>query len=357
MININTHSAPFVRTAPRVLAALVCIAVQYSGSVNAQMPAMSHSAPAAAAHMAAQTIPDVHSRTVTVDGQKVFYREAGNPKAPTIVLLHGFPSSSHMFRDLIPRLAARFHVVAPDYIGFGHSAAPAPNEYSYTFDNLAQTTQGLLDQIGVREAIFYMHDYGGPIGLRLAAAHPERVKGLVVQNANAYMEGVGKPVADVFLPLWNERNAATEAAARGFLKVETTVFQYTAGANNAAALNPDAWTHDQALLDRKGNDAIQLALFVDYQKNVGLFDAWHSYLNKYQPKTLIVWGRNDPLFVPAGAQAYLKDVPNAQLVWLDSGHFALEENAEVVADHIKRSFHAMTPVAAVPLMPRQNNFF
>ncbi|MEQ1596038.1 MAG: alpha/beta hydrolase [Casimicrobium sp.] len=355
MAPINT--APFVKIIPRVLAALVCVALQYSGSANAQMSAMGNSAHAAAAHVESHAIPNVFSRTATVNGQKVFYREAGDTTAPTIVLLHGFPSSSHMFRDLIPRLADRFHVVAPDYVGFGHSAAPTPSEFSYTFDNLAQTTQGLLDQIGVREAIFYMHDYGGPIGLRLAAAHPERVKGLIVQNANAYMEGVGKPVADVFLPLWKERNAETEAAARGFLKAETTVFQYTAGARSAAALNPDAWTHDQALLDRKGNDAIQLALFVDYQKNVGLFDAWHSYLNKHQPKTLIVWGKGDPLFVPAGAQAYLNDLPKAELVWLDGGHFALEENSGAVANHIKQFFHPMKPVAAAPLMPRQNNFF
>ena len=294
--------------------------------------------PIAAAAGGPAAVTEVHARTATIDGQKVFYREAGDPKAPVIVLLHGFPSSSHMYRDLIPRLADRFHVVAPDYIGFGHSAAPAPGEYSYTFDNLAKTMQALLDQIGVRDAVYYMQDYGGPIGLRLAAAHPERVKGLVIQNANAYIEGVGKPVADVFLPLWKERNAATEGAARGFLTSETTRFQYTYGARDAAALNPDAWTHDQALLDRKGNDVIQLALFVDYQNNVGLYDAWHAYLREHQPRTLIVWGKGDPLFVPAGAEAYKKDLPKAQLVWLDGGHFALEENAAEVATLIKKTF-------------------
>lgn len=281
-------------------------------------------------------VPQVHARTAVVGGHKVFYREAGNPKAPAIVLLHGFPSSSHMYRDLIPRLADRFRVIAPDYVGFGYSAAPA--EYSYTFDNLAKTVQGLLDQIGIRDAVLYMQDYGGPIGLRLAAARPECVKGLVIQNANAYLEGVGKPVADVFLPLWKERNATTEAAARGFLKLETTRFQYMQGARNAPALNPDAWTHDQALLDRPGNDAIQLALFVDYQNNVGLYDAWHAYFRKHQPKTLIVWGKGDPLFVPAGAEAYKRDLPKARLVWLDSGHFALEEDAAQVAALIKQDF-------------------
>lgn len=300
--------------------------------------AISFTTPMRADAAAPPGVPQVHARMAIVGGQKVFYREAGSPKAPAIVLLHGFPSSSHMYRDLIPRLADRFHVIAPDYIGFGYSAAPSPAEYAYTFDNLAKSVQGLLDQIGVRDAVFYMQDYGGPIGLRLAIAHPKRVKGLVIQNANAYVEGVGKPVADVFLPLWKERNVATEAAARGFLKLETTQFQYAHGARNAAAINPDAWTHDQALLDRPGNDAIQLALFVDYQKNVGLYDAWHAYFRKHQPRTLIVWGRGDPLFVPAGAEAYRKDLPKAKLVWLDGGHFALEEHAAEVARLIKQSF-------------------
>lgn len=278
------------------------------------------------------------SRTSIVGGHNVFYREAGDPKAPVIVLLHGFPSSSHMYRDLIPCLADRFHVIAPDYLGFGYSAAPALENYRYTFDNLAMTVQGLLDQLGVHDAIYYLQDYGGPIGLRLATAHPERVKGLVIQNANAYLAGVGKPVAEVFLPLWKERNAATEAAARGFLTAATTQFQYVFGARNAAALNPDAWTHDQALLDRPGNAAIQLALFVDYQNNVALYDHWHAYFRTHQPKTLIAWGKGDPLFVPAGAEAYLQDLPQAHLFWLEGGHFALEENAVEVAALIKQNF-------------------
>lgn len=311
--------------APRLLALLLGSAISYAAPLAA-----------VAAPPAATT--QVHARTAMVDGQKVFYREAGDPKAPVIVLLHGFPSSSHMYRDLIPRLADRFRVVAPDYIGFGYSAAPTPAEYSYTFDNLAKTVQGLFDQIGVHEAVYYMQDYGGPVGMRLATAHPERVKGLVIQNSNAYLPGVSKLLTDVFLPLWKERNAATEAPARALLKAETTQFQYTHGARNAAALNPDAWTHDQALLDRPGNDAIQLALFVDYQSNVSLYDSWHDYFRKQQPKTLIVWGKGDPLFLAAGAEAYKEDLPKAQLVWLDSGHFALEEHAAEVAALIKRSF-------------------
>ena len=280
----------------------------------------------------------VQTHSTTVDGLKVFYREAGNRKAPVIVLLHGFPSSSHMYRDLIPLLADRYHVIAPDYIGFGYSAAPAATEYHYTFDKLAQSVQGLLDQLGVRDAVYYMQDYGGPVGMRLVTAHPERVKGLVIQNSNAYMVGVGQPLIDGFLPLWKERNAATEGAARGFLKAETTQFQYTHGARNPAALNPDAWTLDQALLDRPGNDAIQLDLFVDYQHNVALYDGWHAYFRQQQPKTLIFWGKGDPLFVVAGAQAYLQDLPKAKLVLLDGGQFALEEHAAHVATLIKKNF-------------------
>jgi pimeloyl-ACP methyl ester carboxylesterase len=287
---------------------------------------------------AAQDTPAVIYARATVDGHNVFFREAGRKGAPALVLLHGFPSSSHMYRDLIPLLADRFHVIAPDYVGFGYSDAPAPSEFTYTFDNLAKVTQDLLDQLHLGHYVLYMQDYGGPIGFRLATAHPERVTGLVVQNANAYLEGVGKPVADVFLPFWKERNAETEAAARGFLKSETTKFQYTAGAKNPNSLNPDAWTLDQSLLDRPGNDAIQLALFQDYQTNVALYEAWHAYFRQHQPKTLIVWGKNDPLFVAPGAEAYRKDLPKAELVWLDGGHFALEEYASEVARQVKRVF-------------------
>lgn len=276
--------------------------------------------------------------TAEVDGRKVFYREAGNSKAPAIVLLHGFPSSSHMYRDLIPVLAGKFHVIAPDMIGFGYSDAPSPAEFTYSFDKLASVTQGLLDKLGVKSYGLYMQDYGGPVGLRLATAHPERVTGLVIQNANAYMDGIGKPLADVFLPFWNERNVTTEAAARAFLTLATTKFQYTAGARNPAGLNPDAWTHDQALLDRPGNADIQLTLFQDYQSNVALYDTWHDYFRRHQPRTLIVWGKNDPLFIAPGAEAFKRDMPKAKLVWLDGGHFALEENVPTVATEIIRLF-------------------
>jgi len=273
-----------------------------------------------------------------VDGHKLFYRAAGATTSPTIVLLHGFPSSSHMFRDLIPLLADRFHVIAPDYLGFGHSDAPKATEVNYTFEKLADLTDKLLTQIGVTRYTLYMQDFGGPIGLRIAAQHPERVTGLIVQNTNAYMEGVGEPVKQVFLPLWAERNATTETGARGFLAAETTKFQYQVGARNPEGLNPDAWMHDQALLDRPGTDAYQLDLLVNYQTNVAKYDEWHQYFRAHQPKTLIVWGKHDPFFIPAGAEAYRRDLPNAELVWIDGGHFILDEHAVEVAGHIKRVF-------------------
>jgi len=281
-------------------------------------------------------------RTVDIDGLNVFVREAGDKNASTIVLLHGFPSSSHMFRDLIPLLADRFRVVAPDMIGFGYSDAPPVGRFEYTFDNLAAVTRKVLDRLEVSSYVLYLHDYGGPIGLRLASAAPERVRGLVVQNANAYMEGVSEAVAGLFLPLWKERNAETVAAARGFLTAEATKMQYTAGARDVASLNPDAWTLDQARLDRPGIADAQLALFIDYEKNVAAYDAWHAYFRKQQPRTLVLWGKGDPFFLAAGAQAYKRDLRDAEIEFLDGGHFALEEHAPSIAKHIIRVFGAPT---------------
>ena len=274
----------------------------------------------------------------TVNGRKVFYREAGDAGRPAIILLHGFPSSSHMYRDLIPLLADRFHVIAPDYIGFGHSDAPSAGDFHYSFDNLTAHVAGLIDQLGIRSYVLYMQDYGGPVGFRLFTQHPDRVKGLVVQNANAYLEGVGDLPKQVFLPLWAERNPASEAAARSFLAGETTKFQYQVGARNPDAISPDNWTLDQALLDRPGTDACQLDLLEDYKSNVALYDRWHAAFRDHQPRTLIVWGKNDPFFIPAGAKAFRTDLPEARLVWLDAGHFVLDENAATVAAEIKRDF-------------------
>jgi len=315
------HSSKLLKT---FLIASTLAVVPYS--ISAAPPAQSRSVSSTQYHYA------------TVDGVKMFYREAGSPAAPTIVLLHGFPSSSHMYRDLIPFLAGKFHVIAPDYPGYGYSDMPTVDKYAYTFDHLAASTQGLLDQLKVRDYVLYMQDYGGPVGLRIAMAHPERVKGLVIQNSNAYIDGVSEMLGKVFLPLWKEQNATTLDAARGFLTAETTKFQYFQGAHSPDTLNPDAWTHDQMLLDRPGNDAIQLALFVNYQTNVASYDAWHEYFRKYQPKTLVVWGKGDPLFTVAGAEAYKKDLKNLEVRYYDGSHFVLEEQAADIAMQIKRVF-------------------
>ncbi|RTL57993.1 MAG: alpha/beta hydrolase [Rhodocyclaceae bacterium] len=274
-------------------------------------------------------------RRAVVDGLSVFYRSAGDPAAPAFVLLHGFPSSSHMFRDLIPLLATRFHVIAPDYIGFGHSDAPAPEDFEYRFDRLAQVVDGLLDQLGLDHYHLYMQDYGGPVGMRIATAHPERILGLVFQNANAYMEGVSAAAAEVFLPLWER---GEEAGARRMLDAGTTRFQYTAGAREPENLNPDAWTHDQALLDRPGSAERQLALFKDYRSNVASYDAWHEWFRKHQPKTLLAWGKGDPFFTVAGAEAFKRDLKNLEVHYFDTGHFALEEDAFAIAELITRYF-------------------
>ena len=268
-------------------------------------------------------------KEVAIEGVNVFYREAGPRNAPAIVLLHGFPSSSHMFRDLIPDLSDRFHLIAPDYPGFGHSDCPDAHEFAYTFDHLSQIVEEFLETLGVTRFSLYMQDYGGPVGLRIASRHPEWIESLIVQNANAYTEGL----SDAWAPLralWQNRQA-NEQAVRTFLRRETTVFQYTHGANNAELISPDAYGSDQAFLDRPGNDAIQLELFFDYQANLRLYPEWQAYLKKHQPRTLIVWGKNDPFFTVAGAEAFRKDLDNPEIHLIDAGHFALEEAHEKIA--------------------------
>lgn len=285
--------------------------------------------------MNTSTLTRVKHHQIDINGLSTFYRAAGNPANPVIVLLHGFPSSSHMFRDLIPLLADSFRVIAPDYIGFGHSAAPTVNEFEYSFDNLSAHVRALLDHIGVTDAIYYMQDYGGPIGLRLATAKPGLVKGLVIQNANAYMEGLTPAVAGVFMPLWEKGD---ETGARQMLLAETTKMQYTAGARQPDTLNPDAWTLDQAVLDRLGSAERQMALFNDYRHNVPLFDVWQTYFRDHQPKTLVAWGRGDPFFGVPGAEAFRRDLKDVRVELLDSGHFALEEDAAQIAALIKQTF-------------------
>lgn len=274
----------------------------------------------------------------TVKGQKLFYREAGPAAAPTLVLLHGFPSSSHMFRDLIPRLADRFHLVAPDYPGFGHSDAPPADRFAYTFDHLAALIEELLfGALGLRKFSLYVQDYGAPVGYRIATRHPEAIEGIVVQNGNAYTEGIGAAF-EPMKPFWKHRDPESEKPVRALLTRETTIFQYTHGVRDPALINPDAYTVDQLFLDRPGNDAIQLDLLHDYQSNLGQYEGWHAYFRKHQPRMLIVWGKNDPFFTEDGARAYQRDLPKAELHFIDTGHFALEDSADPIAQRIRAFF-------------------
>lgn len=277
-------------------------------------------------------------QSALVNGRNIFYREAGNPDLPTLLLLHGLPTSSQMFRDLMPLLADRFHIIAPDYIGFGHSDAPSREEFAYTFDNLAAHVEGLVDVLGLQDYILYMQDYGGPIGFRLFTRRPQNVKGFVIQNANAYIEGVGDGPKQVLGPLWEKRTAETEKPAREFISLDGTKFHWTVGVKNLAAINPDNWVLDQALLDRPGTQDYQVDLLENYKTNVVLYPEWQAAFRQNQPRTLITWGKNDPFFVPAGARAYLADLPEAKLVWLDGGHFVLDEYAQEVAAEIKAHF-------------------
>jgi len=274
----------------------------------------------------------------TVNGLKLFYREAGSKASPTIVLLHGFPSSSHMFRDLIPELAEKFHVIAPDYAGFGYSDVPDAGTFDYTFDNLAAHVEELLfGVLGLKKFSIYVQDYGAPVGYRIASKHQDAIEGIVVQNGNAYAEGIGAGF-DAMKPFWVNRNPETEKPVRELLKKETTIFQYTHGVKDVSRISPDSYTVDQFFLDRPGNDAIQLNLLHNYQSNLALYDGWHEFFRNKQPKTLIVWGKNDPFFTVEGAQAYLRDIPKAELHLLDTGHFALEDSSEFIAQQIIKFF-------------------
>ena len=274
----------------------------------------------------------------TVRGFKMFYREAGAKASPTLVLLHGFPSSSHMFRDLIPRLADKFHVIAPDYIGFGYSDAPGVDEFEYTFDNLSVCVEELLfGVLGLKKFTIYVQDYGAPIGYRIAFTHQDAIEGIIVQNGNAYVEGIGAAF-DPMKPFWASRTAETERPVRALLTLETTRFQYTHGVKDPSRISPDAYTVDQHFLYRPGIDAIQLNLLHNYQENLGHYDEWHAFFRNKQPKALIVWGKNDPFFTVEGAQAYLRDIPKAELHLLDAGHFALEDSCEFIAQKIASTF-------------------
>lgn len=274
----------------------------------------------------------VHHRRADIAGRSLFYREAGAPDAPTIVLLHGYPTSSFMFRHLIPRLAETYHVIAPDHLGFGLSDAPSTQEFTYTFDALADLTAALLDELGVERYAIYVQDYGAPIGWRLALKDPSRLWAIVTQNGNAYEEGF---VEDFWAGIWDyarDASAATEAALRPALGIEAIEWQYTHGVADASVVSPDTWHHDAALVARPGNDRVQLELFRDYVSNVELYPAVHAYLRDSRVPVLAVWGRNDEIFGPAGAEAFARDAHDPEIHLLDGGHFLLESALDDVAD-------------------------
>jgi len=291
-------------------------------------------------------LPAVAYRRAAISGLDIFYRDAGPADAPVIVLLHGFPSSSHMFRDLIPALADRYRVIAPDYPGFGYSSAPAPEDFAYGFDALADVVEALLADLGLRRYVLYMQDFGGPVGFRIAARHPERVIGLIVQNAVANLEGFAASAAGAFAPYWADRNGETEKPVRGFLTAETTRFQYEHGSSaRSDRVSPDAWQHDQQLLDRPGNDRIQLELLYRYQDNVGAYPEWQAYLRAHQPRILVTWGDNDPFFTAAGRDLFKALVPATEVHAYDAGHFALETHGPEIAAAIRAFLARVAPAA------------
>ncbi len=305
---------------------LIALALLAGASLLPAPPALA--APAAAVERRAP--PTIFYRHATIDGVKVFYREAGPADAPVVLLLHGFPTSSHMFRNLIPLLADRYRVIAPDYPGYGQSDAPDRARFAYTFARYADMVDALLGQLGAREYAMYVMDYGAPVGYRLALKHPERVSALIVQNGNAYEEGL----LDFWTPIkayWAAGSPERREALANLVTLEITRFQYTDGMSDVARISPDNWVQDQALLDRPGNKDIQLDLLYDYRTNVPLYPQFQAFFRSRQPPTLIVWGKNDKIFPAEGAHPYRRDLPNAEFHLIDSGHFALEDRLDEMA--------------------------
>jgi pimeloyl-ACP methyl ester carboxylesterase len=295
------------------------------------------------------TYPTLH-KTVTVHGLEIFYREAGPQDAPVILLLHGFPTSSHMFRNLIPALSDSFHLIAPDYPGFGNSSMPSPEEFEYTFDNLAEVMEGFVQRLGLNRYSLYLMDYGAPVGFRLASQHPERVDALIVQNGNAYVEGL-REFWDPIRRYWKERTPENARALAGFIAPDGVKWQYTHGVRNEQAISPDNWNVDLRHLTQEGNAQIQLDLFFDYQNNLPHYPAWQAYLREHQPPTLIVWGKNDLIFPAPGAHPYKRDLKTLEFHLLDTGHFALEEDGQIIASHIRRFLTTHLPARTAPAQP------
>lgn len=285
-------------------------------------------------------------RTISIDGLDIFYREAGSRDNPTILLLHGFPTSSHMFRNLMPALADLFHVVAPDYPGYGNSSMPSVNEFDYSFDHLAEIVEKFIAAIGLEKYSLYVMDYGAPVGYRIAAKYPERVEALIVQNGNAYEEGL-REFWEPIKAYWQDRSAENAEKLEYLVTLAATKWQYTNGVRNLEAISPDTWNMDQLFLDRPGNSEIQMALLYSYGTNPPLYPLWQEYFRRYQPPTLIVWGKNDHIFPADGAHPYKRDLKDLELHLLDTGHFALEEDGNVIADHIRRFLTSRLQLAPI----------
>jgi len=311
---------------PLAISVAALVSMSVSAATLAEAP---KSRPAATTPAAS-----VRYHTKQVDGVKIFYREAGPADGPVVLLLHGFPTSSHMFRNLIPTLADRYHVIAPDYPGYGQSDAPDHTKFDYTFARCADLMDGLMGQLGAKKYAMYVMDYGAPVGYRLALKHPERVSGLIIQNGNAYVEGL-REFWDPIKAYWADATPTHRAALSPLVTLEITKFQYTDGVKDLSRISPDNWVHDQALLDRPGNKDIQLDMLYDYRTNVPLYPQFQEFFRTRQPPTLIVWGKNDTIFPESGAHPYLRELPDAELHLLDTGHFALEDKLDEMAPLIR----------------------
>ena len=283
------------------------------------------------------TIPHTFLRRVMADGISIFYREAGSADSPVVLLLHGFPTSSFQFRELIPRLADKYRVIAPDLPGFGFTEVPAERNYTYTFDSLAKSIEAFTDALALQRYALYIFDFGAPTGLRLAVSRPERVTAIFSQNGNAYEEGLGETWAPI-KQYWNEETAENREMVRNLLGADGIRFQYFHGVPNPAIIAPESYTLDTALIGRPGNMEIQLDLHLDYRNNIPVYPKFHEYFRQYKPPFMAIWGKNDPFFIPAGAEAYKKDLPSASIRFVDSGHFALETHVEEIAEGMRELF-------------------
>lgn len=327
-----THNASKLNLTNTLLAGSLIALAGLTPIAVAGDPGCSLCDPSESSHQSSQ--PNIRFGTETINGLEIFYREAGTVGQPELVLLHGFPTSSHMFRNLIEELGDEFHIIAPDYPGYGLSSAPSTDEYDYTFDNTADVVDELLERKGFDNYFLYVMDYGAPVGFRIATEHPERVAGFVVQNGNAYDEGL----EDFWIPIkkyWQTGADEDRDALRGLLTIDATKWQFLTGVRDESVISPDNWLVIQPLLDREGNDDIQLDMFYDYRSNLPLYPQWQQYFRDYQPPMLITWGKGDPIFPEPGAHPYLRDLPDAELHILDTGHFALEEDGNKIAGLIR----------------------